>query len=83
MTGSPAAELQAAADKLSPATASSVDLTVEYPDLDAACAQLLRGVAFEMELAAGTEYAATGTESDPASWRQALAVARAINGGRP
>jgi hypothetical protein len=77
---SPSEELRAAADKVAPASDTTPDLTAEYPDLEAAHAHLLRSVATEMDLAAGTEYRAKGDATDPITWQQALKSARQING---
>jgi hypothetical protein len=75
-----AEQLRAAADKVAPASTITPDLTTEYPDLEAAHAHLLRSVAYEMDLAEGTEYRAKGDETDPITWQQALKSAQQING---
>lgn len=72
----PAEELRRAADTLSPETASQPSLAVEYPDLDACYAHMLRSVAETCD--AVTRHGVTLDTT--ALWlAPALAAARRIN----
>ncbi|GGW98948.1 hypothetical protein [Streptomyces chartreusis] len=76
----PAEELRAAADTLAPATDTSPSLAVEYPDLDACYAHMLRTTAETCD--AVTRHGLDLDET--AHWlAPALAAARQINGADP
>ncbi|MEU0836071.1 hypothetical protein [Streptomyces sp. NPDC005969] len=75
---SPAAELRAAANKLSPESKTDPDLTADYPDLDAAYAHLLRSTAETVD--AVVRHCPDALDVNAHWLAPALAVARQILG---